>query len=426
MSRARAYALLVAACALPRLVVLVHERAAILADMEKSNTLAQVFLKSGTFGYLPGEPSASTQPLYGWFLIVVYWIAGRHWWSVGGAQLLVAVLTASTVFEIGRRFLSPRAGLVAALIATLQPYLVWHDMHGNREILDQPLGAAMFGLALLLAARPSLPLAAALGAVTGAAVLSNTRLVLLPLALAAYLLWRHAGWTAAVAVPLLAAVVIAPWVIRNKVQVGCFTITTDARALWKANNPNTYAVLASGQWIDNVPDIPERRQNPVPDEWRTPQEAGVIYEHTGRKIDLPECAQQSHYEHLVWQFWEHHPGAKGKLMLQATRMLWDPRVNREGGPTAGVDVLRSWVEPLYMVPLCLLAIAGLFLVTPAFRVLALLFAGYETLAAWVFAGTTRYRVPWDFALALLAAAAIERVAAGRAPLPFRRPLSQKR
>jgi hypothetical protein len=426
MSRARAYALLVAACALPRLVVLVHERAAILADMEKSNTLAQVFLKSGTFGYLPGEPSASTQPLYGWFLIVVYWIAGRHWWSVGGAQLLVAVLTASTVFEIGRRFLSPRAGLVAALIATLQPYLVWHDMHGNREILDQPLGAAMFGLALLLAARPSLPLAAALGAVTGAAVLSNTRLVLLPLALAAYLLWRHAGWTAAVAVPLLAAVVIAPWVIRNKVQVGCFTITTDARALWKANNPNTYAVLASGQWIDNVPDIPERRQNPVPDEWRTPQEVGVIYEHTGRKIDLPECAQQSHYEHLVWQFWEHHPGAKGKLMLQATRMLWDPRVNREGGPTAGVDVLRSWVEPLYMVPLCLLAIAGLFLVTPAFRVLALLFAGYETLAAWVFAGTTRYRVPWDFALALLAAAAIERVAAGRAPLPFRRPLSQKR
>jgi hypothetical protein len=330
------------------------------------------------------------------------------------------------VFEIGRRFLSPRAGLVAALIATLQPYLVWHDMHGNREILDQPLGAAMFGLALLLAARPSLPLAAALGAVTGAAVLSNTRLVLLPLALAAYLLWRHAGWTAAVAVPLLAAVVIAPWVIRNKVQVGCFTITTDARALWKANNPNTYAVLASGQWIDNVPDIPERRQNPVPDEWRTPQEVGVIYEHTGRKIDLPECAQQSHYEHLVWQFWEHHPGAKGKLMLQATRMLWDPRVNREGGPTAGVDVLRSWVEPLYMVPLCLLAIAGLFLVTPAFRVLALLFAGYETLAAWVFAGTTRYRVPWDFALALLAAAAIERVAAGRAPLPFRRPLSQKR
>ena len=31
-------------------------------------------------------------------------------------------------------------------------------------------------------------------------------------------------------------VVVAPWVVRNRVQVGCFAITTDARALWKANN----------------------------------------------------------------------------------------------------------------------------------------------------------------------------------------------
>ena len=70
------------------------------------------------------------------------------------------------------------------------------------------------------------------------------------------------------------------------------------------------------------------------------------------------------------------------------------------------------------------ALAGLFFVTPAFRALALIFVGYETLAAWVFAGTTRYRVPWDFVLALLAAAAIERLPFSR--LPFRRPLSQKR
>ena len=54
-----------------------------------------------------------------------------------------------------------------------------------------------------------------------------------------------------------------------------------------------------------------------------------------------------------------------------------------------------------------LGLVGLFVVATPVRVLALLFAGYETLAAWVFAGTTRYRVPWDFVLALLAAAALE-------------------
>ena len=81
------------------------------------------------------------------------------------------------------------------MIATLQPYLVWHDLHGNREILDQLLGAGMFGLALLaVAAARSLWTAAALGLVAGVAILSNARLVLLPLALAAFVLWRGAGW----------------------------------------------------------------------------------------------------------------------------------------------------------------------------------------------------------------------------------------
>ncbi len=52
---------------------------------------------------------------------------------------------------------------------------------------------------------------------------------------------------------------------------------------------------------------------------------------------------------------------------------------------------------------------GLFFVPTAVRALALSFVVYETAAAWVFAGTTRYRVPWDFVLALLAAAALDRI-----------------
>jgi 4-amino-4-deoxy-L-arabinose transferase-like glycosyltransferase len=428
----RAYALVAAACVLPRLAVLVHERNDVLtAFVEKSDLLARTFVASGTFGFIPGEPSASTQPLYGWFLIPIYWLPGRHWWSVGLAQILVALVTSVLVLEIGRRFLSLRAGVVAAVAATLQPYLVWHDVHVNREILDQALGAAMFLLTLLVARRRSLPLALALGAVTGLAVLSNSRLALLPLALAAYLLWSRAGWAAAVAVPVLAVVVTAPWLVRNEVQVGCLTLTTDARALWKANNADTYETLAGGKWIDDVPDIPERSGGSIPERWLTPQEAGGIYRSTGRRIHVDECAQQAHYQHLVFEFWKQHPGAKLKLAVQATGMEWDPRVDRregrseQGGP---VDALRQWVEPLYVVPLYLLALAGLFAVAPAFRALALLFLLYETAAAWVFAGTTRYRVPWDFVLALLAAAAIDNwpFRRGSSSRPFARSPSQKR
>ncbi|HUY72599.1 MAG TPA: glycosyltransferase family 39 protein [Gaiellaceae bacterium] len=408
MSRRRAYAVVIAVCALPRIVVLVHERSAILANFEKSNVLAEMYLRNGTFGYVPGHPSAYTQPLYGWFLIPIFWIGGFHWWSVGMVQIAVALATSITVFEIGRRFLSARIGLLAAVIATLQPYLVWHDLHGNREILDQLLGAGLFGLALLAVAHRSVRIGAALGVVSGLAILSNARLLVLPLVLGAFLLWRGVGWAAVAIVPVIAAVLLAPWVIRNKVDVGCFSITTDARSLWKANNPNTYSTLAKGLWLDQVPDIPQRDFLPPPTKWITPEEAGGRYVSNGQVIDVHECAQQAYYEHLVFQFWEHHPGAKVKLAIQATEMLWNPRVGIEGAQSSGVDSLRRWVEPLYTVPLFLLALIGLFCVPLEVRVLALIFVGYETAATWVFAGTTRYRVPWDFVLALLAAAALER------------------
>ena len=133
MSRRRALALVAVAAAIPRLIVLLHERGAMLASyVEKSDILARQFLASGTFGYVPGEPSASTQPLYGWFMICIYWVAGRHWWTLGTAQVAVSVLTAILVCELGRRTVSLRAGIVAAVIATWEPYLLWHDVHVNR------------------------------------------------------------------------------------------------------------------------------------------------------------------------------------------------------------------------------------------------------------------------------------------------------
>src|SRR5205823_11417255 len=136
-----------------------------------------------------------------------------------------------------------------------------------------------------------------------------------------------------------------------------------------------------GGWIDDVPDIPQRLHS-IPGPWYTPYETGTYYIKHGVKIHVDECAQQNYYEHLVWQFWEHHPGAKAKLMAQATWMLWNPRVEREGGPAAGVDPIRHYVEPVWVIVLYVLGLVGLFVVASPVRVLALLFVGYETLAAW--------------------------------------------
>jgi 4-amino-4-deoxy-L-arabinose transferase-like glycosyltransferase len=413
VSRRRAYIALAVVCALPRLGVLLHEQGAITAGFtEKSDTFARMFVSNGTFGMLPGEPSAYTQPLYAWFLIPIYWVSGANWWSVGTAQILVAIATAWLVFEIGAHLLSRRAGLVAAAIATLNPYLVWHDVHVNREIVDQLVAAALVLLTLLVVERPSRWRAILLGVVSGVSMLGNTRLVFLPILCAVYLAWRlpRTRATALVAALVLAgaAVAVMPWLVRNEVSVGCFTLTTDGRAMWKANNTRTYHLLSSGQWIDNIGRNPPRP--PAPGRL-TPEEANGIWLRNGKTLHPDECLQMRFYQHLAIEYWRKHPGDKVKLAALSAKVLWQPNVletsDRSGAGTQ-LDVGRRVIEPAYMWVLYALAAAGLLFAPRAFVAFALLLLAYQTAAALVFVGATRYRVAWDFLLALLAAAAIER------------------
>jgi len=405
VSTKTAVMLVVATAALPRLVVMLVERGNILtAYTEKSDNFASTFVSSGTFGFIPGIPSASTQPLYGWFLIPLYWIFGRHWLVVGLAQTAVATATALLVYAIGRK-VAPRLAWPAAVVSTLHPYLIWHDVHVNREIVDQLVLAALVLAIIVAIERRSLPLVVLVGALSGLAILGNGRLTALPLVVAAYVAWRLPAQRllAIVAILVAAVVVVSPWVIRNKVQVGCFAITTDGRALWKANNVNTYGVLARGGWIDDVPQA------------GLPPTAQDAYEHwlqTGEIEPVNECAQMRDFEHKTFVFWKKHPGEKAKLMAQSTALLWDPRSHEtqgRSGKGTWRDTARRVVEPLWAIPVYILAIAGVFLAWRAFAVLALLLLAYNTAAAALFAGTTRYRVPFDFLLVLLGAAAVERL-----------------
>jgi 4-amino-4-deoxy-L-arabinose transferase-like glycosyltransferase len=392
--------LIAVAAIAPRLVVLLHERGQILtAFTDKNDDFAQTFVHHGTFGFIPGEPSAYTQPLYGFFLVPIYWIFGRTWWAAGGAQIVVATATALLVYAIGARVMSRRAGTIAAVLATFNPYLVWHDVHLNREVLDQLVAAALILCTLIAADRRSLRWSTAAGILGGLAVLGNVRLAFVPLVVAAYLLVRN-GWSwAPVAVIAAAAVAVAPWVIRNRVQVGCYALTTDGRALWKANNAQTYHLLASGKWIDDVKDPPN---HPFPN----PEEARDIYLATGKKKHVDECANESYYQHKTWVFVRDHPGEKAKLAGQAIRMEWDPRTTASA-TDSGKGFVRSWAQPLYMSFLYALELLGLAVAPRRFVALALAVLAYQTLAAVAFVGATRYRVATDFLIALLAAGALE-------------------
>jgi 4-amino-4-deoxy-L-arabinose transferase-like glycosyltransferase len=403
MKRSTGALIVAVAAALPRLLVLMRERETILEEfVDKSDRFATTLVDHGTFGFLAGVPSAYTQPLYGWFLAGIYLPFGRSWLAVGFAQVVVAVATALVVYEIGTRLRSTGVGLIAALVATLHPYVIWHDVHLNREVLDGLVLAVLALCALAAYERRSLPLSAATGAAVGIAILGNARLVLLPVAIAVYVAWRivpaSRTVTAMALVVGIAALVVAPWVARNKVQVGCYAITTDARALWKANNPNTRDVLDRGGWIDDVPELAGAPPWP---------ELAADRTLAGTPTSVDECAQMRLYRNEVVDFWREQPGEKALLAVQATRMLWNPvpRESDESG-SGTARIARKTVEPAFVIVVYALALIGFFVAPPHFVGLAALMLGYNTLAAMVFAGTARYRAPWDFLLALLAAFAL--------------------
>jgi len=392
------------AAALPRLGVVLHEREAILSGLtEKSDRFAVTLVESGTLGFLPGRPSAYTQPLYAWFLSALYWALERHWLVVGGAQILVAVATALIVHRIGLLIGTPRTALAAAVIATLEPFHLWHDVHTNREVLDGLLAAAIAYAVLWTLRRRSLAGALATGLLAGVAILGNARLTVLPILLAVVvawgLPWRRALAHGAVLV-VAAAVAVTPWVVRNAVVVGCATITTDARALWKANNENTYGILARGLWIDNVPEPPNGPPWP---------ELAADRTLAGTPTEVDECAQARYYRGLVTDFWRDHPGEKAKLAAQAMGMLWSPQFTTEvQDPDMGsaARFARSVVQPAWVIAIYVLALMGAFRARRQFLVLAVSLLAYQTAAAAIFAGTVRYRAPWDFLLVLLAAPVI--------------------
>jgi hypothetical protein len=82
-----------------------------------------------------------------------------------------------------------------------------------------------------------------------------------------------------------------------------------------------------------------------------------------------------------------------------------PQESDESG-SGGARLARKTAEPAFVVLLYAFALVGVFVAPPRFVGLALLMLAYNTLAAAVFAGTARYRAPWDFLLAILAAFAL--------------------
>ena len=209
----------------------------------------------GHFYYrtIVGHTSATAEhpPLYPLLLSTSSLLGASSLLAHRIVSCVVGVATVALIGLLGRRLIGRQTGIVAASIAALYPPFVAADGLVMSEPLFTAAVAAALLLALALRTRPTIARSIGLGAVIGCAALARSEgWLLVPL-----LAWPAVGLRMAgglrrmIVATLAAAVVLAPWVLRNEVVFHRLILATDANtALAGANCSDTYYGHDIGWW----------------------------------------------------------------------------------------------------------------------------------------------------------------------------------
>jgi hypothetical protein len=194
------------------------------------------------------------EPLYVFVTYVVYALTDRSFvamaivnGAIAAAVPLAAAKLAATAFGLD-------VGLVAGLLVALDPALIRYAVVFHPVSLDALLMTAVVAAVVTAAARPTVPAHVALGVLSGLCVLTRPTIgAFLPLA-AAWLLGedRTRRRLALVAIAAgTAALIAAPWVVRNYAVHGAFMLTRSNGpfVLWLGNHPGATGTSATADGI---------------------------------------------------------------------------------------------------------------------------------------------------------------------------------
>lgn len=203
----------------------------------------------------------------GWpfFLALFYRVFGDSAWLVKIVNLMLAALVVWLTVRLGTHLFGRRAALVGGLLLALLPGQVFYVGLAQYEIF---LTALVTAALLLLVEGPwnhkdvRSPLLHTLGVLLAWATLTRPLLVLLPLALAPYLVragGRRRGWVCAGVLAAYVGLACAGWGLRNIAVLGepVLFSTNGGYNLWHGNNPN-----ATGGAF-TPPPSPDPRLNPM-------------------------------------------------------------------------------------------------------------------------------------------------------------------
>lgn len=259
-----------------------HSLANLLADGEGFISPYQLMLDGRV------APTAEHPPLWPLVLSAVSELGGRGIVAHRLPGVVLGALVVGVIGLLGRRVGGERAGLIAAAIAAAYPILIGAD----GSLMSETLYGLLLGLALLAALRlrdrPSLAWAAGLGALVALAALVRGEglLLLVLLGLPAAILAGPGRLKRTAALVAAAAIVLAPWTIRNWTTFDrpVLTSTNDSTVLIGANCHDTYHGRDLGWWrVQCRSAAPERNEAELAARWRR---EGLDYaaDHAGRLV----------------------------------------------------------------------------------------------------------------------------------------------
>jgi 4-amino-4-deoxy-L-arabinose transferase-like glycosyltransferase len=336
------------------------------------------------------HPSLWKAPLYPLWVGALYSVGGVHPGWVKGAQVLCGVAVIVLSWLLARRLFGPRVATIAAFVVALYPMTFQFEELLYSEAIATPI----LLLVLLLAwTRTPTPRRAALtGVALGIAML--TRPSFGTLGAAILIAWIAAtGWRRGIALSavaaLVAALVIAPWTVRNhRVDGGFVPISIQDAAL--------YGVFNDDAAHDQV----------HPWAWRAVPHGSLTiltrrtsdHEFRSRLQKLARDYISDHPSSVIKAFWWNGVNRTFDVRTPPSAQYEAPHEGR----IAWVSKLGAWCY-LFV---GLAALAGLWrLRARRGLVLAVLALFLATAVAYTGDGGTRYRAPLEPLIAMLAVVA---------------------
>ena len=256
-----------------------------------------------------GGPTAVRTPVYPAFLALVYWIFGPHPLLPRLAQAGLGVVTVGLFGVVARQLFDRRASIAAMVIAAVDPALLMTGGTLLTESFFIPLELGTIACALAYRANNDRRFAYLAGALAGLATMTRPIGIILVPVTALLILRRPKearSWFLPAAIVGIAAVVIAPWMVRNQLAFHKFVplATIDGVNLAGTFNDTTR----------NDPRFPGAWR-PVPDK---PPYSAVIHDKS-----LDEAAYSDGLRRVAVQYARDHPSYVVAVFARNTLRLGD-------------------------------------------------------------------------------------------------------